>query len=500
MLRIKMTKYFSIALIALTGLSCSSKKTELTWTKNLPVIGSQSSPKATDLNSDGVLDIIMGAGKNEYQESSQGVIALDGKTGDAIWSYATIDQIYGSATLLDVNDDGVKDVFIGGRSNQFYAINGKTGEGIWQWEYKYENHPKLKNAKYNFHNAVIIPDQNNDNTQDLLVVTGGNSKAAPNTTENRYAGILMILNSKNGSVIAADTMPDGGESYMPPLYFKQSDGTEQIVFGTGGETINGSLYLTTLKDLKSNDISGAKVISSDTSGHGYIAPSVAVDLNGDNFYDIVSISHGSKITAIDGKSLTSLWSQTIPETESSNGFAVGNFNGDKTPDLFTFVSKGVWPQSTGSLQIMLDGKTGEVAYTNTLGCTGFSSPVIYDLNDDGADEAIISINEYDCNLGFTSPEEIEVKTKLLALDFRNNKVQQIEELALFKNIFSTPWIGDLDNDGYLDIIHCQYFSPNANLLAFLGMQVKRISTSIKMDAPVKWGAYMGTEGNGVFTK
>lgn len=496
-----MTKYrLIIALVALIGLSCSSKKTELTWTKNIPVLGSQSSPKTADLNNDGILDIIMGAGKNEYQTSDQGVLAFDGKTGETIWKHATIDQIYGSATLLDVNADNVKDVFIGGRSNQFYAIDGKTGKSIWKWEYKYENHPKLKNAKYNFHNAVIIPDQNNDNIEDLLVVTGGNSKAAPNTSENRYAGILMILNSKDGSVIAADTMPDGRESYMPPLYFKQPDGTENIVFGTGGETIDGNLYRCTLADLKNNDISQSIVISADTSGHGYIAPSVAVDLNDDDYYDVVSISHGSHISAIDGKNNAILWTQNVPNTESSNGFSVGNFNGDKTPDLFTFVSEGVWPQSTGSFQIMLDGKTGKIGYTNTLGCTGFSSPVIYDLNDDGTDEAIISINEYDCELGFTSPEDIEVKTSLLALDFKSNRIQNIEELPLFKNIFSTPWIGDLDNDGYLDIIHCQYFSPNANLLAFLGMQVKRISTSIKMDASVKWGAYMGTDGNGVFTK
>jgi outer membrane protein assembly factor BamB len=477
--------------------ACSNKKTELLWGNALDKIGSQSSPKATDINNDGVLDVIMGAGENEYQSSENGIIALDGKTGELIWQHESIDQVYGSATLLDINADGIQDVFIGGRSNQFYALNGATGENIWQWTYAYENEPKLKYAKYNFHNAVLIPDQTGDKIQDLLVVCGGNSKAEPNSLINRFTGVLMILDSKNGKVIAADTMPDGLESYMPPLYIHEQ---EAIIFGTGGETINGSLYKTQLLDLLKGDISQAKVIASDTSGHGFIAPCVAVDLNDDGQLDIAAISHGSYIYAIDGKTSKSLWALNIPDTESSNGFAVGYFNSDKTPDLFTFVSKGVWPESTGSVQIVIDGKTGEKYYSNSLGCTGFSSPVVYDLNHDGTDEAIISINEYDCNKGFISEAKLDISTRLIAMDFKNNQIHTIDQQTKFKNIFSTPYIGDMDDDGFLDIVHTQYFSPNSILLSFMGMKVKRISTNIKLQNEVKWGAYMGSNGDGIFRK
>jgi len=475
--------------------SCSTKKTELLWGNPLDQIGSQSSPKAIDINQDGVLDIVIGAGRNEYQSSDKGVIALDGKTGEILWQHESIDQVYGSATLLDITGDGIQDVFIGGRSNQFYAINGSNGENIWKWNYTYEHDSKLKYAKYNFHNAVLVPDQTNDQLEDLLVVCGGNSKADPNSKNNRFSGLLMLLNSKNGEVIAVDTMPDGLESYMPPLFIKDN---QSIIFGTGGETINGKLYQTTLSALKAGDISKAKVLTEDSSGHGFIAPCVAVDLNMDGVLDIAAISHGSNMYAIDGKTSKTLWHTNIPETESSNGFAVGFFNEDKTPDLFTFVSKGVWPQSTGSVQILLDGKTGKKIYSNSLGCTGFSSPVVYDLNHDGVDEAIISINEYDCAAGFTSNSKLDISTRLLAIDFRNNRIQTIDQQQRFKNIFSTPYIGDMDDDGYLDIVHCQYFCPNSILLSFMGMKVKRISTSIKMRNDVKWGAYMGSDGSGVF--
>ncbi len=99
-----------ICLLILFG-NCTKKKSVLVWNEDLPVIGSQSSPRAVDLNEDGVLDIVMGAGKNEYQPSEQGVVALDGKTGKILWQQDATDQVYGSATFYDVTGDGIADIF-----------------------------------------------------------------------------------------------------------------------------------------------------------------------------------------------------------------------------------------------------------------------------------------------------------------------------------------------------------------------------------------------------
>ena len=113
-------------LIALVGCK-TKKKSELVWNKSFYQIGSQSSPRATDLNKDGVLDIVMGTGLNEYQQTEFGIIAVDGETGELLWKQVAPDQVYGSATFYDVNGDGVDDVFIGGRSPHFKALDGKTG-------------------------------------------------------------------------------------------------------------------------------------------------------------------------------------------------------------------------------------------------------------------------------------------------------------------------------------------------------------------------------------
>lgn len=484
-------------LIIFSFINCTKKKSELVWETNLPVIGSQSSPRTADLNDDGILDIVMGAGKNEYQKSKQGILAFDGKTGNILWQQEALDQVYGSPTFYDITGDGIVDVFIGGRSPHLQALNGKNGDVIWEYQYQYENDSILKYAHFNFQNSVIVPDQNGDGLDDLLTVNSGNSKAAPGSEDDRYPGVLMLFDSKNGNVIAADTMPDGKESYMPPLCFLQPGDEElTIIFGTGGETIDGNLYRAKLSDLFEKKLSNAKVIASE-KGHGFIAPASIADITHDGVYDIIAISHGSTAFAIDGRDQHLLWKRVFKNTECSNSFAVGYFTDDDTPDFFTFVSKGVWPNSTGSLQVMLDGKTGDIVYQDSIGCTGYSSPVVYDINNDGTDEAIISVNEFDCSVGFVGAPPKAMENKLIAIDFQSGKTQLIDQAPGFKNIFTTPWIGDMDDDGYLDIIHCQYYHTG-DLLLFLGMRIRRISYAVKMNKKVRWGAYMGSQGIGIF--
>src|SRR5690606_42058778 len=91
---------------------CARKKTELAWEMNFPATGSQSSPRSADLNGDGVLDLVMGAGKNEYQHSKQRVPALDGATGTLLWAQEANDQVYRSASLFDISGDGAPEIFI----------------------------------------------------------------------------------------------------------------------------------------------------------------------------------------------------------------------------------------------------------------------------------------------------------------------------------------------------------------------------------------------------
>src|SRR4051794_10590319 len=171
----------------------SKKGIAVAWSKDIPLIGSQSSPRTTDLNNDGTQDIIIGAGKNEFQHSDMGILAFDGKSGKLLWKQDAPDQVFGSATFCDVTGDGVKDVFIGGRSPQLKAIDGKSGALLWEYKYEpYKNDPIMHYARYNFNNSVLVPDQNNDGLNDLLTINGGNPLANPYSKVDRFPGVLML--------------------------------------------------------------------------------------------------------------------------------------------------------------------------------------------------------------------------------------------------------------------------------------------------------------------
>src|SRR3954453_1099619 len=136
------TELFTALIIVAFLFGCSltpaKKRSEVVWNKNLPVIGSLSSPRTADLNNDGVLDIVIGAGKNEFQKTDMGILAFNGKSGNLLWKQSAIDQIFGSATFCDINGDKVKDILIGGRSPQLKAIDGRSGAVI--WDYKHEQY------------------------------------------------------------------------------------------------------------------------------------------------------------------------------------------------------------------------------------------------------------------------------------------------------------------------------------------------------------------------
>ncbi|SHN28325.1 hypothetical protein SAMN04488057_11648 [Cyclobacterium lianum] len=487
-------------LVFLTSACQKKEKSTLVWESSFPIIGSQSSPRSVDLNGDGLLDFVMGAGKNEFEYSEYGILAINGADGQLLWHAETMDQVYGAATFHDVNGDEIADIFIGGRGPHLKGIDGRSGALIWAYDSsKYLDHPVLKHARFNFNSSVLLPDQNGNGMPELLITNGGNAKAAPFETQERYPGILMVVDTFSGEVIAADSMPDGQETYMSPVFLPDGENNSpMVIFGTGGETLSGSLYIAKLEDLMNNDLSDARVLVSEKD-HGFIASPVLADLDRDGKLDIITISHASTISAISGESYELFWQVQLPGTESSNTFAVGQFTDDEVPDLFTFVSKGVWPQNTGSIQVLIDGHTGTILKRKELGCTGFSSPIAYDLNKDGTDEVIFSINEYDCSRAIDDKSAFIIENKLLLMDFKSDEIHTLDQSRGFKNIFSSPWLGDIDGDGFLDLVHAQYFS-HSDILSFLGMRVKRIDLPIRMGRDPVWGAFMGSEGNGIYPK
>ncbi len=462
-------------------------QSEKGWSVEFPGVGTHSSPRAVDLNGDGIKDLIIGCGKKEFQQSDTGIIAVNGKTGKILWKVAARDQMFGSAAICDVNHDGVADIIIGGRAAELKAINGKNGKVIWAFFPKGNSMEPRKKGWFNFYNPQVIPDQNNDGIEDILVSNGGDI-LVPAYDSKRPTGKILVIDGSNGKILAQADVPDKKETYLSVVISKLSkdDGDYTIIFGTGGETIGGNLYRTTLKDLMKGDISDAisLYISKDK---GFIAPPVLYDLNNDECLDIIDNAVEGTTLAIDGKTNKIIWKKTIENTEVYGSLAVGNFNNDSTPDVFTTFTKGVWPNLNDSKQIMYNGKTGEIEFLDSLGILQTSSPVVADFNNDGFDDGLVNIN-----FKVIEKQFFQVYHNMLAVyDFHRQSTYQLSAELPGINLSSTPWIGDLDGDGKLDVVYC-YLTNTRSETAMDGFKMVRLSLDVEIKKPVRWGSYMGS--------
>lgn len=479
-----------LILILCTPFTCPKSFSQNSWSVRYKGMGTFSSPRVSDLNGDGVLDVIFGAGREEFQACDSAVIALDGRDGRMLWHVSAKDQVFGSAALKDLNGDGVDDVIINGRSAEFMAIDGRTGKIIWRF-----NKKTGKKKWYAFYNAQFIKDQNNDGMDDILTSNGGNVWAKPHEAKDRPAGTILVVSARDGSLIAQASTPDKCEIYMSvsAMPMKQTN-DYKIVFGTGGETVGGHLYVTTLSAVLSGDISNAVLLDASPK-NGYIAPAVWIDINGDSSEDIIANAVEGKLVAFDGKTYEQIWSVKVPDTEAYSSIAPGYFTNDDVPDFFVSYAVGVWPNLEWSRQVMVNGSTGKVELVDSLGFYQTSTPVVADLDGDGYDEAILSVNIH----SYDKMNRQSLANILVSLDFKTRQVNQIAEAKIGGNISTTPWLGDLDGNGLLDIVYCHGTNLKKSY-SFDGMQVNRIATAIPIKKKIIWGSYMGSYHDGIFHK
>ena len=471
--------------------SCLYSQTS--WSKTLDNIGTFSSARVSDFNGDGVKDILFGAGRQEFQACDSSIVAFDGLSGDVLWTGSSIDQIFGSALLIDIDGDTVDDVIIGGRSGELIAMNGRSGEEIWRYynanDLEADGMPKI----FNFYNPQLIPDQDADGVKDLIVSNGGDVMVKP-YDPNRPAGCLMVISGKTGRYIAHAPMPDDKEIYMSVTVSENMLNDKlEIIFGTGGETIGGNLYMDYLSNVLKGDLSGAKVLHSSES-KGYISPVARADFNRDGMLDIVVNSVDGRLALIDGSSFEIVWELTVPATEAYSMPCLGYFTDDDVLDIFISFGQGIWPNIEWGVQKMINGKTGEVEFTDELGYYQSSSPIAVDLTGDGIDEVMMSFNF----LGTDSLDQNFIQNSLIGIEFKSKEVLYLASIELGSNLATTPWVGDLDDDGFLDFVYCHSIKPYAAKYNFDGMKVHRLVTQIPLYKPLKWSAYQGSNYNGIY--
>ena len=474
--------FFFVLLLSPFGLRAQASS----WTYFADSISTYSSPHSHDINFDGVLDIIIGGGKDGF-DSNSGIMAINGSTGQLLWNAPSRNEVFGSAVFQDITNDGIKDVFITGREAQFYALDGSDGSLI--WEFFPNGTDPADSGWYNFYNPQFINDVDGDALMDLLVTNGGDH-SAPEWETNRPPGHVMVLSSLTGEILANAVVPDSAETYCSPIVVDlQNNGIDWVLFGTGGENLGGSFYACPLTSILGNNTSGSIAVATDLE-KGYIAPASVFFNDSSQVYDFVFISFDGKLEKINGSDFSIDWSFQHPGTESSAEPVIGNFTGDLTPDIFLTLFKGIAPSFSDFYQVMLDGSTGEMKFIDSLGQLNYSSGNAIDLNNDGRDEAIASVT-YNINGYF--------QHRIEQIDFVNNTITPLTNFEAGVNLGSTPLFRDIDNDQYTELIYA-YKKDSLNPGATNGIYVKRVDlSSIRPNAGISWGGYLGNQNNGAYS-
>lgn len=453
---------------------------QVVWKAHFGTLYTQSSPRCIDLTQDGVLDVVIGL--SEGNNVGGRVQAYEGKTGSLIWDCNLDASIFGSAVFWDITEDGIPDVFIGGRSTTFVAINGKTGEVIWKFDVKAK--PKKRKFSTNwkmFYNAQLVPDQNNDLVPDLLVTNGGQEDSAA-FSKSRPTGYIMILSGKTGQILGYHPNPDFAETYCSPVY-AYNNGEHEVYWGTGGETHPGALWRTTLKNILEGKPENAQRIINHAR-KGFVSPPVFVDLNKDNVLDIVATALGGVCYAIDGKTQKELWSKDFGKVETYSIPAPGLYFDSTRTDLFFNYGRGSFVEGfQHHIQTVLNGTTGEILFQDSIDAVIISSPVTANIFQHPFHTVFLKYNLRDTDV----PANHGIK--MYCFNGKNPYSEVLDLPTGGAGHFSTLWVGDLDGDKNLDLLSAMRLDS---------WYLIRMEVAYKLKNPPTWGAYHGSLYDGVY--
>ncbi len=116
----------------------------------------EAAPALYDANGDGTPDVAIGAEEGDF-------FVLDGRTGQPLHRIASsvgeYDQtgFVAPAALFDATGDGVPDVFAPGRDNWMHAVDGRSGEPLWSVQHS-----------SGLHGAPVVVDTDGDGRPELV--------------------------------------------------------------------------------------------------------------------------------------------------------------------------------------------------------------------------------------------------------------------------------------------------------------------------------------------
>ena len=350
-----------------------------------------SSPAIGNIDNDGALEVVVGSNDKK-------VYALYGTNGTEKWRFPTGGRVYSSPAIGDIDNDGQVEVVVGSDDHKLYAINGRTGEEKWRFT-----------TGDGVQSSPALGDIDNDGQIDIVVF-------------GSYDYNVYALYGTNGTEKwrfttghSADTSPAIGDI--------DNDEQAEVVIGSYDHNVY-ALYGTT----------GEEKWRFPTGGRVYSSPAIG-DIDNDGQVEVVVGSDDHKLYAINGRTGEEKWNYLTGDMVKTSP-AIGDIDNDGQVEV-------VVGSDDGYIHA-INGTTGEKKWKFRIGylfAPAWSSPAICDIDNDTFVDVVVGSNDgYIYAINGTTGEE---KWK-----FATQYAGSVENAA----VFSSPALGDIDDDGFIEVV------------------------------------------------
>lgn len=176
-----------------------------------------------------------------------GVLALNGKTGETIWTHWTAHAIFSIDCGVDLTNDKIKDCIISGRGGILQAINGRDGSNIWEIPIQDTVASPQQQRILDIYDARFITDMDGDGIGDVI------ASHAMQSDDVRASNVL-IISGRSGDIIRKVNLPDTEQLFIAPQIMVQSDGENIFVLATSSQQEAGGLYIVSQANMFYGDL------------------------------------------------------------------------------------------------------------------------------------------------------------------------------------------------------------------------------------------------------
>jgi len=305
-----------------------------------------------DLNGDGFGDLLRGGAWG-----SRTVFAINGLSGETIWSYDTYEHtpsgwIYSVAQTGDLNGDGVPEALAcaGSDANRGYCFDGATGGLIWQ-----------RAADDGVSSIISIGDVDDDGLDEAVMSSLDNGT---------HVYCVSGASQGNGTIIWIYNVGDNTYT-LDPIGDLNDDGYLDVIAGTWG---SGVMALSGYSE--SDD--GLRLWRFPLMD--YVMRVVSCpDLNDDGYDDVLVASWANFALAISGVDGSELWRYDCGDDVWAIDFT-NDINGDGKVEVIA----GSFTNNV----YLIDGASGALVWQTPVGAKATTVRGIGDINGDGHADVI----------------------------------------------------------------------------------------------------------------